>query len=55
MFGAELRYLETHVTLVDHILIHAIHLMSEHKSIAVSVLRVEILKLHTPFDLFETT
>lgn len=53
MFGAALRYFETHVALVYDCLVNAFDLMAEDECIFASFLRSEFLKLDAPFYLFE--
>ena len=55
MLCANLRNLKTHVTLVDHLLIDPVDLMSEHESITPPLLRIEILKLDTSLHLLKAT
>ena len=52
MLSTELRYFYTSVTCVHHLLLHALHLVTQHYGIASSRLRLQVLQHRTAFTLF---
>ena len=54
MLDADLRYLDTEIARIHHLLVHSVDLMTEDKGIFPVGPWVEILKWDAPLDLLET-